>query len=71
MALAKAGVGMESAVPMSPVHSSSIKALPSLPLHIPHKKVLSIVTIFNMVGGRRDHMVVGFTITYTMNTYHH
>lgn len=38
MALAKAGVGMESGVQMSPVHSSSTKSLPSLPLHIPPKK---------------------------------
>jgi len=71
MALAKAGVGMESGVQMSPVHSSSTKSLPTLPLHIPPKKVLSIVTIFNMVGGRRDHMVVGFTITYAISPYHH
>ncbi|XP_052080938.1 pleckstrin homology domain-containing family A member 8-like [Mytilus californianus] len=37
MALAKAGVGMESGILSSPIHST--KSLPSLPLHIPKKKI--------------------------------
>ncbi|VDI78879.1 pleckstrin homology domain containing family A member 8, partial [Mytilus galloprovincialis] len=37
MALAKAGVGMESGILNSPIHSA--KSLPTLPLHIPKKKI--------------------------------
>jgi len=27
--------------------------------------------ILHYLGGRRDHVVVGFTTTYTISAYHH